>query len=62
MTDPIDLEKTEWKSERKGKYPRKLWFGLTDYGPTEFSVSERVIYALGVGLAVLMFQLVHWLF
>ncbi len=62
MTEPVDLNKTEWKSDRKGKYPRKIWFGLTDYGPVDHTILERVIYALGVGLAVLMFQGYHWLF
>jgi hypothetical protein len=35
---PLELERDEWTSERnepkaRPKYPRKTWFGLTDYGP-----------------------------
>lgn len=33
MGKEIDLPPEDWKSDRKSKYPRKLWFGLTDYGP-----------------------------
>jgi hypothetical protein len=34
----IDLPPDQWRSERHEpvkppKYPRKTWFGLTDYGP-----------------------------
>ena len=38
----IDLAPHEWESAQKPKeppprYPRKIWFGLTDYGPPQIT-------------------------
>jgi hypothetical protein len=39
---PMDMTQDGWASDRnrakpRGKYPRKLWFGLTDYGPPKMT-------------------------
>lgn len=38
---------------KKSKYPRKLWFGLTDYGPppmTRMRVLEIALGAIAVAI------------
>lgn len=49
----VDLGKTEWKSDRKGEYPRKTWFGLTDYGPPPFNWDTILTGALSGGAVAL---------
>lgn len=61
--ETIDLEKTEWESERKGEYPRKTWFGLTDYGPPPRTWDNILTYALSGGMVALgigLAQLCGW--
>jgi hypothetical protein len=56
----IDLPPDQWKSEghtpipppKPPKYPRKTWFGLTDYGPPPLT------WGLVFEMAILMTALV----
>jgi len=59
----IDLDATEWESERKGEYPKKLWFGLTDYGPPPLTWETLLTGALtggAVALGIGLSQLAGW--
>jgi len=59
----IDLDATEWESERKGEYPKKLWFGLTDYGPPPLNWDTLLTAALtggAVALGIGLSQLAGW--
>lgn len=50
MPDPSDENSPTIEhdpNEKRSKYPRKLWFGLTDYGPpkqdAEFWIATAII-------------------
>ena len=48
----IDLEPGDYR-EAGSKYPRKLWFGLTDYGPPPGTT--EVVIGIFVTVAIVTF-------
>jgi len=48
----IDLEPGDYRVAGS-KYPRKLWFGLTDYGPPP--VTKEVVIGIFVTVAIVTF-------
>jgi hypothetical protein len=58
--EPLKLEPDDWQSERnapkiKSKYPRKTWFGLTDYGPPP--ITWQVVISVVIAKVVLVLLL-----
>jgi hypothetical protein len=55
MTEPphkmIELKPGEYTVHGR-KYPRKLWFGLTDYGPPPFCWKRYLLQAVIAGVIV----------
>ncbi len=45
----IDLEPGEYR-DAGSKYPRKLWFGLTDYGPPPITKQFVIGTIIAVGI------------
>ena len=48
----IDLEPGEFR-EAGQKYPRKTWFGLTDYGPPP--ITWEVVVGVFIAVAIVTF-------
>lgn len=54
----LNLDRHEWKSDRNSPqqrdFPRKTWFGLTDYGTPDATLNQLLIAVLAVAIITLL--------